>query len=147
MGRVATAQGKRNLFLLFPDGENPGNFVVTQGKFFDYIHYCKKHVSLHIFSNFFIYILFLPVYLLSYFLSISHWLQVSTKLLWALLKTNWNNVMWNMYIQEIFFNITCFKHFNQKVGNVLLSMEFDMARCFCSSNSDQNCITKLYQIV
>ena len=78
------------------------NFVVTQGKFlvhreniFDCIYYCKKHVSLHISSIFltlaslsilstfrlFFLILFLPVYFLSYFVSISHWLQVSTKLI------------------------------------------------------------------
>ena len=45
-------------FLLFPDRENTGNFVVTQERFlrhreniFDYIHYCKKHVSLDIFSK------------------------------------------------------------------------------------------------
>ena len=32
--RVATAQGKQGIwFLLFPDRENTGNFVVTQGKF------------------------------------------------------------------------------------------------------------------
>ena len=31
--RVATAQGKQGIwFLLFPDRENTGNFVVTQGK-------------------------------------------------------------------------------------------------------------------
>ena len=31
--RVATAQGKQGIwFLLFPDRENPGNFVLTQGK-------------------------------------------------------------------------------------------------------------------
>ena len=34
MDRVATAQGKQGIwFLLFPDRENTGNFVVTQGKF------------------------------------------------------------------------------------------------------------------
>ena len=34
MIRVATAQGKQGiLFLLFPDRENTGNFVITQGKF------------------------------------------------------------------------------------------------------------------
>ena len=60
-GRVATAQGKQGIwFLLFPDRENTGNLVVTQGKFlrhkeniFDCIYYCKKHVSLYIFSIFF----------------------------------------------------------------------------------------------
>ena len=32
--RVATEQGKQGIwFLLFPDRENTGNFVVTQGKF------------------------------------------------------------------------------------------------------------------
>ena len=35
-GRVATAQGKQGKqgiwFLLFPDRENTGNFVLTQGK-------------------------------------------------------------------------------------------------------------------
>ena len=32
-GRVATAQGKQGIwFLLFPDRENMGNFVLTQGK-------------------------------------------------------------------------------------------------------------------
>ena len=32
--RVATTQGKQGIwFLLFPDRENTGNFVVTQGKF------------------------------------------------------------------------------------------------------------------
>ena len=44
--RVATAQGKQGIwFLLFPDRENTGNFVITQGKFlrhreniFDCIH-------------------------------------------------------------------------------------------------------------
>ena len=44
--RVATAQGKQGIWiLLFPDRENTGNFVVTQGKFlrhreniFDCIH-------------------------------------------------------------------------------------------------------------
>ena len=31
--RVATAQGKQGIwFLLFPDGENTGNFALTQGK-------------------------------------------------------------------------------------------------------------------
>ena len=31
--RVATAQGKQGIwFLLFPDRENTGNFVLTQGK-------------------------------------------------------------------------------------------------------------------
>ena len=43
--RVATVQGKQGIwFLLFPDRENTGNFVVTQGKFlrhgeniFDYL--------------------------------------------------------------------------------------------------------------
>ena len=34
MFRVATEQGKQGIwFLLFPDRENTGNFVVTQGKF------------------------------------------------------------------------------------------------------------------
>ena len=49
-----------NLVLLFPDRENTGNFLVTQGNFlrhreniFDCIYYCKRHVSLHIFTNFF----------------------------------------------------------------------------------------------
>ena len=33
MVRVATAQGKQGIwFLLFPDRENTGNFVLTQGK-------------------------------------------------------------------------------------------------------------------
>ena len=33
-GRVATAQGKQGIwFLLFPDRENTGNFVIAQGKF------------------------------------------------------------------------------------------------------------------
>ena len=43
---------------VFPDRENTGNFVVTQGKFLrhreniiDYIHQCKKHDFLHIFSK------------------------------------------------------------------------------------------------
>ena len=43
---------------VFPDRENTGNFVITQGKFlrhreniFDCIHKCKKHVSLHIFKK------------------------------------------------------------------------------------------------
>ena len=80
------AQGKQGIwFLLFPDRENTGNFVVTQGKFlrhreniFDCIYSCKKHVSLYIFSKFFslaslgiishfklfLYELFLPIYLL-----------------------------------------------------------------------------------
>ena len=84
--RVATAQGKQGIwFLLFPDRENTGNFVVTQGNFlrhreniFDCIYSCKKHVSLYIFSKFFslasltiishfklfLYELFLPIYLL-----------------------------------------------------------------------------------
>ena len=32
--RVATAQGKQGIwFFLFPDRENTGNFVITQGKF------------------------------------------------------------------------------------------------------------------
>ena len=86
MVRVATAQGKQGIwFLLFPDRENTGNFVVTQGKFlrhreniFDWIYYCKKHISLYIFSKNFcltllgimshfkllLYELFLPIYLL-----------------------------------------------------------------------------------
>ena len=59
--RVATAQGKQGIwFLLFPDRENTGNFVVTQGKFlrhreniFDCIYLCKKHVSLYLLSKFF----------------------------------------------------------------------------------------------
>ena len=59
--RVATAQGKQGIwFLLFPDRENTGNIAVIQGTFlrhgeniFDCIYHCKKHVSLHIFSNFF----------------------------------------------------------------------------------------------
>ena len=59
--RVAKAQGKQGIwFLLFPDRENTGNFVVTQGKFlrhreniFDCIYLHKKHVSLlHIFKIF-----------------------------------------------------------------------------------------------
>ena len=34
LDRVATAQGKQGIwFLLFPDRENTGNFVITQGKF------------------------------------------------------------------------------------------------------------------
>ena len=34
--RVATAQGKQGIwFLLFPDRENTGNFVLTQGKYLD----------------------------------------------------------------------------------------------------------------
>ena len=34
VSRVATAQGKQGIwFLLFPDRENTGNFIVTQGKF------------------------------------------------------------------------------------------------------------------
>ena len=33
--RVTTAQGKQGIwFLLFPDRENTGNFVLTQGKIF-----------------------------------------------------------------------------------------------------------------
>ena len=45
--------------VLFPDRENTGNFVVTgkifetQENIFDCIYYCKKHVSLHLSSNFF----------------------------------------------------------------------------------------------
>ena len=69
-GRVATAQGKQGIwFLLFPDRENTGNFVVTQGKFlrqrkniFGCIYCCNKHVSLHIFS------IFLALLCLAYFL-------------------------------------------------------------------------------
>ena len=87
---MATAQGKQGIwFILFPVRENTGNFVITQGKFlrhkeniFDCIHWCKKHVFLHIFSKFFSQANFnfqVLVYLLSYFLSISHLLQVSTK--------------------------------------------------------------------
>ena len=35
--RVATAQGKQGIwFVLFPDRENTGNFVATQGKFLRY---------------------------------------------------------------------------------------------------------------
>ena len=56
---VGTAQGKQGIwFLLFPDRENTGNFVVTQGKFlrhreniFGCLHWCKKHVFLHICSK------------------------------------------------------------------------------------------------
>ena len=34
INRVATEQGKQGIwYLLFPDRENTGNFVVTQGKF------------------------------------------------------------------------------------------------------------------
>ena len=58
--RVATAQGKQGIwFLLFPDRENTGNFVVTQGKFlkhreniFDYLLMQKACFSLHIFKFF-----------------------------------------------------------------------------------------------
>ena len=57
--RVATAQGKQGIwFLLFPDRENTGNFVVTQGKFlrhreniFDYLLRQKACFSLHIFKK------------------------------------------------------------------------------------------------
>ena len=57
LDRVATAQRKQGIwFLLFPDRENTGNFFITQGKFlrhreniFDCIHWCKKHISFHIF--------------------------------------------------------------------------------------------------
>ena len=74
-----------NLVLTFSRQEKKGNYFVTQGKFlrhkeniFDCIYYCKKHISLHIFSiflaslclayflvsdNCFFLILFLPVYL------------------------------------------------------------------------------------
>ena len=79
--RVATAQGKLGIwFLLFPDRENTGNFVVTQGKFlrhkeniFDYLLTQKACFSLHIFKIFslaishfktLLYELFLPIYLL-----------------------------------------------------------------------------------
>ena len=56
--RVATAQGKQGIwFLLFPDRENTGNFVETQGKFlrhreniFDYLLMQKACFSLHIFK-------------------------------------------------------------------------------------------------
>ena len=77
-------QGKHREFCC-----NTGKIFETQGKYFDCIYHCNKHVSIHIFSISFslaslgilssfrslFLILFLPVYLLSYFLSISHWLQ------------------------------------------------------------------------
>ena len=58
--RVATAQGKQGIwFLLFPDRENTGNFVVTQGKFlrhreniFDCIYYCKSILPITYFQFF-----------------------------------------------------------------------------------------------
>ena len=106
---MATEQGKQGIwFLFFPDRENTGNFAATQGKFlrhreniFDCIYHCKKHVSLHIFSIFFSLALLgilssftslffdtistsIPVYLLSYFLSISLWLQsINQAFFWA----------------------------------------------------------------
>ena len=65
------AQGKQGIwFLLFPDKENTGNFVVTQGNclrhrenIFDCIYLCKK---LGIISHLkiLLYELFLPIYLL-----------------------------------------------------------------------------------
>ena len=112
---MATAQGKQGIwFLLFPDRKNTGNFVVTQGKFlrhreniFDCIYERKKHVSFYMFSKFFnlallsiilhfklfLYKLFLPIYLLYYVT----FLQVSTKPIQAVFKTNSNNVIGNMY--------------------------------------------------
>ena len=41
-------QGKHREFCC-----NTGKVFETQGKYFDNIHWCKKHVSLHIFSIFF----------------------------------------------------------------------------------------------
>ena len=57
--RVATAQGKQGIwFLLFPDRENTGNFVITQGKFlqhreniFIYI-YCPTFFLYHIYYRY-----------------------------------------------------------------------------------------------
>ena len=104
-------QGKHREFCC-----NTGKTIETQGKYFWlYLLLQKACFPSHILNFFCLALLgilssfrwlfltlFLPVYLLSYFLSISHWLQVSTKLIWAVLKTNWNNVIWNMYIQEFF---------------------------------------------
>ena len=120
-------------FSLFPGRENTGNFVVTWGKnmrhrenIFDCIYYCKKNVSLQIFSNFFSLAslcilssfswlivsdtIFTSIFTLL-LLSISHCLQISTKLILAVLKTNWNSVIWKVYIQEFF---KCNRHFNKK---------------------------------
>ena len=104
-------QGKHREFCC-----NTGKIIETQEKYFWLYLLLQKacfpsYISLFfclpllgILSSFrwLFLILFLPVYLLFYFLSISHWLQVSTKLIWTVLKTNWNNVIWNMYIQEFF---------------------------------------------
>ena len=94
--RVATEQGKQGIwFLLFPDRENrefccnTGKIFETQGKYFWlYLSLQKACFSSHIFNFFSLtslcilssfrwlfLILFLPVYLLSHFLSILHWLQ------------------------------------------------------------------------
>ena len=137
--RVATAQGKQGIwFLLFPDRENTGNFVVTQGKFLRHGKYfwlyllIKKHVFLYIFSEFFslaslgiishfklfLYELFRPIYLLYYVT----FLQVSTKPIQAVFKTNSNNVIGNMY--NYFFKCNMFLTFQQK---------YEMS--FCLSNT------------
>ena len=118
-----------NWFLLFPDRENTGNFVVTQGKFlshreniFDNIHWCKKHVSLHIFSKIFASLrsaLFLVsedsflYYFYQYIYSPTFFLyhicyKYQPNLFRQFWKTYWINVNWNVYIQEFF------KHFNRK---------------------------------
>ena len=110
---MATAQGKQGIwFLLFPDRENTGNFVVAQGKFlrhreniltinaksmflFTYFQNILASLRLPYFliSSLLLNELFLPIYLLYYVT----FLQVSTKLIQVVLKTNWNDVIGNMY--------------------------------------------------
>ena len=53
INRVATAQGKLGIwFLLFPDRENTGNFVLTQGKYLDcdylYVNFFKFQSIMYI---------------------------------------------------------------------------------------------------
>ena len=54
--------------------------------------------------------------------------------------------MWLGIYTTTFLNVTCFKHFNKKYENVLLSIKYNLTR-LGGPAPDQNCITKLYQVV
>ena len=60
-------------------------------------------------QKFLLYELFLPIYLVYQYIYCTT-SQVSTKLIQAVLKTDWNNVIGNMY-NNFFLK---FKHFNKK---------------------------------
>ena len=144
--RVATAQGKQGIwFLLFPDRDNTGNFVVTQGKFLRHreifltVFISTKSMFLFTYFQIFLALLCSAWFLISkycymnYFYQYIYCTNILTVLCHILTSINQtysgtfkNKLKWCNweYVQLLFLNVTCFKHFNKK---------YEMS--FCLSNT------------